>query len=38
MKIKQIMTHPVVKVTMDDTLSHVKNLFDQQGFHHLLVV
>lgn len=32
------MTHPVVKVTMDDTLSHVKNLFDQQGFHHLLVV
>ena len=32
------MTKRIVSVHMDDTLAHVKHLFDTHKFHHLLVV
>ncbi len=32
------MSQELVTVNMDDELSHVKALFDELGFHHLLVV
>ena len=38
MLIQQIMSQPVVTVAMDDTLSVVKNIFENARFHHLLVV
>lgn len=38
MEIRQLMTHPVDVVKMDDSLAHVKNLFELKGFHHLAVV
>ena len=38
MKIAQIMSTRVVTVELDDSLSVVKELFDNTGFHHLLVV
>jgi acetoin utilization protein AcuB len=36
--IAHIMTTRVVKVGMDETLGHVKNIFRKCQFHHLLVV
>ena len=38
MNVSDIMTRPPTKVQMDDTLRHVKALFDEHRFHHLLVV
>ncbi|ARN74376.1 CBS domain-containing protein [Oceanicoccus sagamiensis] len=38
MKVKQIMTNPVVAVAMDDSLGKVKRIFEDTHFHHLLVV
>lgn len=38
MLVKQIMTTPVVTVTLDDTLRVVKQIFENAKFHHLLVV
>jgi acetoin utilization protein AcuB len=36
--LRQIMTTHVVTVSMDDGLRMVRQLFEQHGFHHLLVV
>lgn len=38
MKIKSIMSAKLVTVEMDDTLSTIKEIFDNTNFHHLLVV
>lgn len=38
MIIADIMTSPVVTVAMDDKLAEVRRLFQQAGFHHLLVL
>jgi acetoin utilization protein AcuB len=38
MRIEEIMTKNAVTVKMDDSLSHVKHLFETHHFHHLLVV
>jgi acetoin utilization protein AcuB len=38
MLVQQIMSKPVVTVTLDNTLNMVKNLFENAKFHHLLVV
>lgn len=38
MKIERLMNKKVVTVTMDDSLKVVKNIFENTGFHHLLVV
>lgn len=38
MEIEQLMTHPVDVVKMDDSLAHVKNIFELRSFHHLAVV
>ncbi len=38
MNIDQIMTHPTIKIGMDDHVYTVKDLFEEHGFHHLLVV
>jgi acetoin utilization protein AcuB len=38
MQVSKIMSHPIDLVKMDDSLAHVKNLFELRGFHHLLVV
>lgn len=38
MHIEDIMTKNLVVVKLDDTLAHVKNLFELKGFHHLGVV
>jgi acetoin utilization protein AcuB len=38
MQIRKIMSNPIDVVKMDDSLAHVKNLFELRGFHHLLVV
>ena len=38
MEIAKLMTHPVDVVKMDDSLAHVKNLFELRSFHHLAVV
>lgn len=35
---QDIMTKRIVSVHMDDTLEHVKHLFDTHKFHHLLVI
>lgn len=36
--IREIMTKRVVTVTLDDTLSEIKSIFDQARFHHVVVV
>jgi acetoin utilization protein AcuB len=36
--LRQIMSPHVVTVSMDDSLRIVRQLFEQHGFHHLLVV
>ncbi len=38
MKISKLMSKDVIAVEMDDPLSKVKDLFEETGFHHLLVV
>jgi acetoin utilization protein AcuB len=38
MKIESIMTKAFVSVSLDDTLSTIKNIFERANFHHLLVV
>lgn len=38
MSLENIMSSPVVSVSMDDTLSQVKEIFEHTSFHHLLVV
>ena len=38
MRIEEIMTKNAVTVKMDDSLSHVKHVFETHHFHHLLVV
>ncbi|WP_320824157.1 CBS domain-containing protein [Reinekea sp.] len=38
MKVNSLMTKKVDTVTMDDLLSRVKQLFEHNGYHHLLVV
>jgi acetoin utilization protein AcuB len=38
MKIEELMTKRVVTVGFDDTVETVKEIFEQAGFHHLLVV
>lgn len=38
MRIKHIMSTPVVTVEMDDSLATIKDIFDHTQFHHLLVV
>lgn len=38
MKIEEIMSSRLVTVELDDSLSVVKELFDNTGFHHLLVI
>ncbi|MBL8764462.1 MAG: CBS domain-containing protein [Phycisphaerae bacterium] len=38
MTLGSIMTGHVVSVGMDDSLHKVKELFDQRGFHHLIVL
>jgi acetoin utilization protein AcuB len=38
MKVEELMTKRVVTVGFDDTLETVKEIFEQSGFHHLLVV
>lgn len=38
MEVRDLMTRKVVTVGMDDRLSTVRKLFEQHGFHHLLVV
>jgi acetoin utilization protein AcuB len=36
--VKSIMSTSVVTVAMDDRLSRIKQIFDDRGFHHVLVV
>lgn len=38
MRIEQMMTARVVSVTMDDTLTSVKDIFENTRFHHLIVL
>ncbi|WPL17333.1 Arabinose 5-phosphate isomerase KdsD [Thiorhodovibrio winogradskyi] len=38
MKIKNLMSSPVVTVEMDDSLAVVKEIFDNTHFHHLAVL
>lgn len=38
MQVKEYMTTKLVTVEMDDTLATVREIFDNTGFHHLLVV
>lgn len=38
LKIRDLMTTPVVTVEMDDTLGVVKEIFDHTQFHHLVVM
>jgi acetoin utilization protein AcuB len=38
MKVEDLMTKRVVTIGFDDTLQTVKDIFEQSGFHHLLVV
>ena len=37
MRVSAVMTRDVVTVTMDDSLAWVKNVFDEKGFHHVIV-
>ena len=36
-RIADIMTHPVRTVGLDDSLDLIKRIFDETGFHHLVV-
>ena len=38
MQIKSLMSTNVFTIEMDDTISNVKYIFEEMGFHHLLVV
>ena len=38
MNIDQIMTHETITIGMDDDVRRVNDLFEEHGFHHLLVV
>ena len=38
MLIKDLMSHAIVTVELDDDLSMIKEIFDEVSFHHLLVV
>ncbi len=38
MSVEKIMSRIVVSIEMDDSLSMVKEIFDNTRFHHLLVV
>ncbi len=38
MQVRHLMTRRVVTVCMDDRLAKVRKLFDERGFHHLLVI
>jgi acetoin utilization protein AcuB len=38
MGVERIMSRSVVTVSMDDSLSRIKEVFDRHGFHHVLVV
>jgi acetoin utilization protein AcuB len=38
MQVRHLMTWRVVTVSMDDRLAKVRKLFEEHGFHHLLVV
>ena len=38
MQVREYMTTKLVTVEMDDTLATVREIFDNTGFHHLLVV
>lgn len=38
MSVVEHMTKRVVTVSMDDTLTRIRGLFEQAGFHHLLVI
>jgi len=38
MNVETIMSKKIVSVAMDDSLRKVKSMFDNQRFHHLLVV
>ena len=38
MNVAEIMTRQLVSVGMDDTLEHLRALFEMHGFHHLLVI
>lgn len=37
MTLADIMHHPVVTIDMDSTLERVRDIFDEQSFHHLVV-
>ncbi len=37
MRVEEIMTQPVVTVTMDDSLRLIREIFSKMKFHHLLV-
>lgn len=37
MTVEQVMTRDVVKVSMDDTVAAVREIFEQHRFHHLVV-
>ena len=38
MKVTELMSSNVISVEMGDPLSKVKSIFEEKGFHHLLVV
>ncbi len=38
MTLDHVMTKHVVTIGLDDTLAHVRELFERHGFHHLVVV
>ncbi|TQV75545.1 CBS domain-containing protein [Aliikangiella marina] len=38
MKVTALMSTEVVSVELDDSLKEIKSIFDEKGFHHLLVV
>jgi acetoin utilization protein AcuB len=38
MSVSAIMSRPVVTVSMDDTLERVRHLFEEERFHHVVVV
>ena len=38
MHIKELMSKDLVSVKLDDSLAHVKHLFETHSFHHLVVV
>lgn len=37
MTVEQVMTREVVKVSMDDTVAYVRDIFEQHRFHHIVV-